>query len=221
MSLPKSRFPGVSSSQSLLPGYTCANEFFHVSTETVPPDFPYALEHDTLGARIPYRYYTGPGSPPASIGSLGDIYHDFLSEPNRENYSLAGYARTTAGWIPWSGVENLVHYHFLPEYVLRRSKTHMMTHEWDHISNIGCHKESKRLEKAVTKEEVEMQKLRVAADARGLSLLQREEIRARNNHSGGGGGFSAAISTPPPPLWPHADEHLPSMFACLEQMNNH
>ncbi|KZP03411.1 hypothetical protein FIBSPDRAFT_969026 [Athelia psychrophila] len=209
MSLPKPPFPCVSSSQNLLPGYTRANEFFRVSADILPPNFPYAPEQDTLGVRIPYRYYTGPGPPPASIGFPGDIYHDFLSGPSREISSSIGYARTTSGWTPWAGVENPVCYPFLPVYVLRPAKTQLMSHEWDHINNAGGYNASKRLEKAATKQEAEMQNLRAAADARGLVLLQRTEIEARNNHGGGSGGSAVAVSAKPPP-WPHIGELLPT-----------
>lgn len=218
MSLPKPPFPCLYSSQNLLPGYTCVNEFFHVSSDILPPDFPYAPEHDTLGVRIPYRYYTGPGPPPASIGSPGDIYHDFLSDSSRENSSLVGYACTTSGWTPWAGVEKPVRYPFLSVYVLQPAKTQLVSHEWDHINNTGAFRASKSLDKTANKREAEMQKVGEAADAHGPVLLQGANIGARNSNGGGEGSAAAESSTPPP--WPHPGELLPSMFACLRQLHS-
>lgn len=192
MSIPKTPFPCVSSSQTeLLPGYTCTNEFFRVSTDILPPDFPYAPEQDTLGARIPYRYYTGPGPPHSGVGYPGDIYHDLLSLSNPAYSSPKGYARTLTEWTPWGGNGNFVYNPFLPVYALRRvwdaTVATTIAYEWGHVDSTPG---SRRMDK-------ETSKLKAAADARqGPVLPLSADIETQNHRAGDG---SALSTTPPPP----------------------
>ncbi|KZP07272.1 hypothetical protein FIBSPDRAFT_289431 [Athelia psychrophila] len=191
MSLPKPPFPRVSSQIELLSGYTCTNDFFCVPADIVPPNFPYALEHDTLGARIPYRYYTGPGPPHPSVGLPGDIYYDSLSDSSSAYASPKGFARTLTRWTPWGGADSLVYHPFLPVYALCRvwdeTARTTIAHEWGHVNSTS---ESRLLEKEVSK-----------ADARlGPVPSPTADVEARTHRAGGGDDVLTTLSLCGEPL---------------------